>query len=175
MKKDLFLILSEGNPNSLGRVLDVFQSVLEGEITSQDLYQLYQHEDRIVSMRVSNLLKRLWRHESTYLQPLIDRFIKDSDRLKNPTFRWTVAQILKEQISLLSLKQIQAMTTAVMDNLTMGDDWIMLVQSMDCLIDLKSSGYDIQLNKMHLTYLEKDQRKVVKNKFQIMLAKLGYR
>lgn len=126
----LFSILLEGKPNSLGRLIEVYDWVTSGRISVIDIYNLYQFEDVTVSMRVSNILKRLWRHDSTYILPLIDLFIEDAKKLANPTFRWTIAQIVTELNALLDIKQLKAMSVIVFDNLTISQDWILLAQSL---------------------------------------------
>lgn len=127
---ELFSTLLEGKPNSLGRVIEVYDSVTSGRISVIDLYNLYQFEDVSVSMRVSNILKRLWRDDPTNILPLIDLFIEDAKKLLNPTFRWTIAQIVTELNALLDIKQLKAMSLIVFDNLTISQDWILLAQSL---------------------------------------------
>ena len=51
------------------------------------MYDLYAEEHPIVSMGVSNLMKRLWREDGKLIIPYIGNFIEDANRLKNPTFR----------------------------------------------------------------------------------------
>ena len=53
-------------------------------------------------MRVSNLMKRLRREDGKLIIPHIDNFIEDANRLKNPTSRWTIAQLFTEYYHLLS-------------------------------------------------------------------------
>ena len=104
-EKELFKILLEGKSNTLGRVLEIYDKILSSQLTVMDVYNLYKMENRIVSMRVSNILKRLWRTDSNYILPIVDQFIKDSKEYKNPTFRWTIAQLFKELFPVLNLDQ----------------------------------------------------------------------
>ena len=127
---ELFSTLLEGKPNSLGRVIEVYDSVTSGRTSVIDLYNLYQFEDVSVSMRVSNILKRLWRDDPTNILPLIDLFIEDANKLSNPTFRWTIAQIVTELHDLMDIKQLKAMSLIIFDNLTISQDWILLTQSL---------------------------------------------
>jgi hypothetical protein len=88
-QNELFNILQEGKPNSLGKTLEIYNKIINNQLDVMEVYHLYKIEDRIVSMRVSNILKRLWREDLNYILPIIDQFIVDAKELLNPTFRWT--------------------------------------------------------------------------------------
>ncbi len=164
----LFLILKEGNPNSLGRLLEIFQLVVDQKLMINNVYELYQFEDAIVSMRVSNIIKRLWRLNPKYVLPLIPLFLKDEKHLVNPTFRWTLAQIFKDLYIYLSNEQKLKLINAIVGNLSKGNDWIMLVQSMDALLFAINKGHQIKALKEEIKKFTKDPRKVVKNKAQVL-------
>ena len=163
-QETLFQILKEGNPNSLGRLLEIYQLVVDQQLSIHNVYDLYQFEDSIVSMRVSNVLKRLWRLDKQLVLPLIPLFLKDEKRFTNPTFRWTLAQILKDLYPQLSHEQKLHLISSISRNLTLGKDWIMLAQSMDALIFAKKKGLLIPRLSKELNVLSNDSRKVVKNK-----------
>ena len=160
----LFEMLKEGNPNSLGRLLEIFQLIIDNKLSTNNVYDLYQFEDAIVSMRVSNILKRLWRLDPQHVLPLIPLFLKDEIRFINPTFRWTLAQIFKDLYAKLSHEEKPLFIQSIVRNLALGTDWIMLVQSMDALIFAKKKGLPIPPLSKDLKVLSKDSRKVVKNK-----------
>jgi hypothetical protein len=168
----LFEILKEGNPNSLGRLLEIFQLVIDNKLSINNVYDLYQFEDDIVSMRVSNILKRLWRLDPLHVLTLIPLFLKDEKNLHNPTFRWTLAQIFKDLYVKLSDDEKFQFIQSISRNLTLGNDWIMLVQSMDALIFAKKKGHPIPSFSKALDVLSKDARKVVKNKAVALLKSL---
>lgn len=170
-KKDLFSMLKEGKPNSLGRLIEVYDCVKSGRINVIDIYNLYQFEDVSVSMRVSNILKRLWRHEPTYILPLIDLFIEDAKKLTNPTFRWTIAQIVTELNALLDNKQLKEMSMIVFENLTISLDWILLAQSLkSCqgIIKNQIATPDISI----ISGLTKDSRNAVSSQAKKVLQLL---
>lgn len=167
--KILFELLLEGNANSLGRVLDVMEMLHQRQVTPQEVYEQYRHEHPIVSMRVSNVLKRLWRDDPSTILPLVDLFIHDANSLKNPTFRWTIAQMVDELYSKLSPKQIGSMSEIVYENLTLHDDWICLTQSLKAcqkLMKKKISAPD----KSIIIYLTNDSRKAVATQANKVLA-----
>ena len=165
-EKELFKILLEGKSNTLGRVLEIYDKILSSQLTVMDVYNLYKMENRIVSMRVSNILKRLWRTESSYILPLVDQFIKDAKEYKNPTFRWTIAQMFKELFPVLNIDQRIQLLFEIQRNFQLSDDWIMLSQSIDALIFAKNKKFEISHMTTILDNLARDERKIIKEKLK---------
>ena len=163
-EKELFKILLEGKSNTLGRVLEIYDKILSSQLTVMDVYNLYKMENRIVSMRVSNILKRLWRTESSYILPIVDQFIKDAKEYKNPTFRWTIAQMFKELFPVLNIDQRIQLLFEIQRNFQLSDDWIMLSQSIDALIFAKNKKFEIIYMTTILDNLARDDRKIIKEK-----------
>ena len=165
-EKELFKILLEGKSNTLGRVLEIYDKILSSQLTVMDVYNMYKMENRIVSMRVSNILKRLWRTDSNYILPIVDQFIKDSKEYKNPTFRWTIAQLFKELFPVLNLDQRIQLLFEIQRNFQLSDDWIMLSQSIDALIFAKNKKFEIIYMTTILDNLARDERKIIKEKLK---------
>ena len=165
-EKELFKILLEGKSNTLGRVLEIYDKILSSKLAVRDVYNLYKMENRIVSMRVSNILKRLWRTDSSYILPIVDQFIKDAKEYKNPTFRWTLAQLFKELFSVLNLDQRIKLLFEIQRNFQLNDDWIMLSQSIDALIFAKNKKLEISHMTRILDNLASDERKIIQNKLK---------
>jgi hypothetical protein len=164
--KELFKILLEGKSNTLGRVLEIYDKILSSQLTVMDVYNLYKMENRIVSMRVSNILKRLWRTDSNYILPIVDQIIKDAKEYKNPTFRWTIAQLFKELFPVLNLDQRIQLLFEIQRNFQLSDDWIMLSQSIDALIFAKNKKFAISHMTTILDNLARDERKIIKEKLK---------
>ena len=165
-EKELFKILLEGKSNTLGRVLEIYDKILSSQLTVMDVYNLYKMENRIVSMRVSNILKRLWRTESSYILPIVDQFIKVAKEYKNPTFRWTIAQMFKELFPVLNIDQRIQLLFEIQRNFQLSDDWIMLSQSIDALIFAKNKKFEISHMTTILDNLARDERKIIKEKLK---------
>ena len=161
--QEVFTVLSEGNPNSLGRLLEVLEWIKANEFTIEGLFDLYEKEDRYVSMRISNILKRLWREDSIIILTHIDRMINQAKSLKNPTFRWTLAQIYDELFLELSAKQKDQLINEIQKNLELGDDWIMLSQSMKALQKAIKQKAFLNISIQTLSRLKDHQSKVVKS------------
>jgi hypothetical protein len=161
--QEVFTVLSEGNPNSLGRLLEVLEWIKANEFTIEGLFDLYEKEDRYVSMRISNILKRLWREDSIIILTHIDRMINQAKSLKNPTFRWTLAQIYDELFLELSAKQKDQIIKEIQKNLELGEDWIMLSQSMKALQKAIKQKAFLNISIQTLSRLKDHQSKVVKS------------
>ena len=172
-EKELFKILLEGKSNTLGRVLEIYDKILSSQLTVMDVYNLYKMENRIVSMRVSNILKRLWRTESSYILPLVDQFIKDAKEYKNPTFRWTIAQMFKELFPVLNIDQRIQLLFEIQRNFQLSDDWIMLSQSIDALILAKNKKLEISHMTRILDNLARDKRKIIQEKLKKLKLLIG--
>jgi hypothetical protein len=161
---ELFNILQEGKPNTLGRTLEIYNKIMSKQINVMELYYLYKIEDRIVSMRVSNILKRLWREDFNYILPIVDQFIIDAKELLNPTFRWTLAQLFKELFRELNDVQKKQLLLEIQRNFQLNDDWIMLSQSIDALIFARSKKYEIINVNIIINNLDKDNRMIIQKK-----------
>ena len=161
--QEVFTVLSEGNPNSLGRLLEVLEWIKAKEFTIEGLLDLYEKEDRYVSMRVSNILKRLWREDSQTILPHIDRMIDQAKSIKNPTFRWTLAQMYDELFLELTAKQKDQIIKEIQKNLELGEDWIMLSQSMKALQKAIKQKAILKISIQTLSRLKDHQSKVVKS------------
>ena len=172
-EKELFKILLEGKSNTLGRVLEIYDKILSSQLTVMDVYNLYKMENRIVSMRVSNILKRLWRTKSSYILPIVDQFIKDAKEYKNPTFRWTIAQMFKELFPVLNIDQRIQLLFEIQRNFQLSDDWIMLSQSIDALILAKNKKLEISHMTRILDNLARDERKIIQEKLKKLKLLIG--
>jgi hypothetical protein len=161
--QEVFTVLSEGSPNSLGRLIEVLEWIKANEFTMDGLLDLYEKEDRYVSMRVSNMLKRLWREDNQTILIHINRIINQAKLLKNPTFRWTLAQIYDELFLDLSAKQKDQLLIEIQKNLELGDDWIMLSQSMKALQKAIKQKAFLNISIQTLSRLKDHQSKVVKS------------
>jgi hypothetical protein len=163
-QNELFNILQEGKPNSLGKTLEIYNKIINNQLGVMEVYHLYKIEDRIVSMRVSNILKRLWREDLNYILPIIDQFIVDAKELLNPTFRWTLAQLFKELFKELNDVQKKQLLIEIQRNFQINDDWIMLSQSIDALVFARSKKFEILNINIIIDKLDNDHRVIIQKK-----------
>ena len=171
--QEVFKILAEGNPNSLGRLLEVLEWIKANEFTIEGLLDLYEKEDRYVSMRISNILKRLWREDSKVVITHVDRIINQAQSLKNPTFRWTLAQMYDELFLELTAKQRTQLINEIQRNLELGDDWIMLTQSMKALQKAIKQKAILKISIQTVSRLKDHQSKVVKSQTIKLISSLN--
>ena len=163
-QNELFNILKEGKPNTLGRTIEIYDKIICNQINVMEVYNLYKIEDQLVSMRVSNIIKRLWREDLNYILPIVDQFIIDAKELFNPTFRWTLAQIFKELFSELHDDQRNQLLVEIQRNFNLNDDWIMLAQSIDALVFSRSKKMNIVKVSNIIDKLEHDNRMIIQKK-----------
>ena len=163
-QNELFNMLQEGKPNTLGRTIEIYNKIISNQINTMDVYNLYKKEDRIVSMRVSNIVKRLWREDVNYILPIIDQFIVDAKEFLNPTFRWTLAQLFKELFKKLNSDQKNKLLLEIQRNFQLSDDWIMLTQSIDALVYARSKKMEIINISKIIDKLEQDNRRIIEKK-----------
>jgi hypothetical protein len=88
--------------------------------------------------------------------------INQAQSLKNPTFRWTLAQMYDELFLELTAKQRTQFIIEIQNNLNLGDDWIMLSQSMKALQKALNYGFNIKSIKSRLLALKNHKSKVVR-------------
>ena len=73
MKTDAFEAkLTGGHPNSLGRTIEVVDTVLADQSKLDELFNCYFSDDEVVRLRTSNALTRVSRKEPEWLTPYIE-------------------------------------------------------------------------------------------------------
>jgi hypothetical protein len=89
--------------------------------------------------------------------------IDQAKSIKNPTFRWTLAQMYDELFLELTAKQKDQLINEIQKNLELGDDWIMLSQSMKALQKAIKQKAFLNISIQTLSRLKDHQSKVVKS------------
>ena len=69
--------LKGGNPNSLGKTLEVVEEVLSNPNKIDELFGCYKSNDETVRLRTSNAFKRIFRAKPELFKKLEKRFIKE--------------------------------------------------------------------------------------------------
>jgi len=70
-------MLTGGHPNSLGRTLEVVDSVLADKTRLEELFRCYFSGDEIVRLRTSSAIKRVTIERPEWLEPYLDRLLKE--------------------------------------------------------------------------------------------------
>lgn len=126
-------MLSGGYPNSLGRVEEVVDIVLNDRDSLDELFGCYGSNDEVIRLRVSSCLKRVFREERDWFLDYIDEFHRVVPALFQPSALWTLAQLHLELENLLSASQKRVAIEITKRQLRDCDDWIVIIQSVNLL------------------------------------------
>ena len=166
-------MLTGGHPNSLGRTIEVVETVLADPARMEELYGCYKSADEVVRLRVSNAMRRVQAERPDLVLPFVDRLIDEIGDLDQPSAQWTLAKLFEGAWAQMSEDQKARAKALVMRNLAEHGDWIVLNNSMEALSAW--SREDAALRKWlppHLKRLAKDPRKSVSKRAVKALAYL---
>ncbi len=172
-------MLTGGHPNSLGRTVEVVDTVLANPARLDELYQCYFSDDEVVRLRTSNAVRRVSNEHADWLVPYIDRFLTDIAAIDQASTQWTLAKLFQTLESKMSAEQ-KARAQAVMQrNLAEHGDWIVLNNTMETLTEWAQADLangDDELREWlipHLARLRGDRRKSVARRAEKYLGVLG--
>ena len=155
-------MLTGGHPNSLGRTLEVVESILSDPSRLEDLYACYQSEDEVVRLRTSNAMKRVCKEHPEWLAPLLPRLLNELTALDQASAQWTLSHLFDMLEDYMNGDQWQQARDHMMQNLEHHKDWIVLNTTMEILV--KWSQKDGELRTWLPAQLERhsaDSRKSV--------------
>ncbi|MEL7011720.1 MAG: hypothetical protein AAFO72_00410 [Pseudomonadota bacterium] len=167
-------MLTGGHPNSLGRTIEVVDTVLADPARFGELYDCYGSEDEIVRLRVSNAMKRVEKERHELLVPYIDGLITEIGDLDQASAQWTLADLFFALEPDMDAAQKAAALAIMKRNLAEHHDWIVLNRTMDTLlkwVDAEDGLADWMAP--HLERLANDPRKSVAKRASKGLAALG--
>lgn len=128
-----------GKANSLGRVNDVIENVLEDQGRLEELYGCLFNEDAWVRMRAADALEKVCRQHPAWLLSYIDRFFEDLSTSTQPSIQWHLAQIYRQVALTDSQKRVVVRWLAQL--LSSKDvDWIVGANAMDTLGQFTKEG-----------------------------------
>jgi hypothetical protein len=173
MKTDFINLLTGGNKNSLGNTVKVVNIVLKKKSTVNDLFKCYLSEDRIMKMRASNALKRVFREKPDWFKDSVPSFFKYVPLASYCAAEWTFAQLFSEFDQVLDTDERKKAISQVKKYIKVSDDWIVLNQSMKALelwsVNDKTLSKWLKTNLQPLT---KDKRKSVSAKAKKIISNL---
>ena len=165
MAKESFeTMLTGGHPNSLGRTIEVVETVLADRAQLDELYNCYFSTDEVVRLRTSNALKRVSREQPEWLVPYIDKLTTEIAAIDQASTQWTLANLFDTLASYMTAEQRAAAQAIMQRNLANHTDWIVLNNSMQVLADWAKTTQDGDLTAWLLPHLERlssDARKSV--------------
>ena len=165
MKDKFTTMLSGGNPNSLGRTLEVVDIVLNNKNNLIYLFECYLSNDATVRLRVSNAFKRIFRQNPNWFIEYVDKFQTIIPTLKQSSAEWTLAQLHLEFCDLLTAKQLTTAINLSKEQLKNSKDWIVIIQTINFLE--KMAQKDEFLREwlvIKLDLISKDKRTAVRKK-----------
>lgn len=147
-----------GKSNSLGKVNEVIQEVLQDKSLLVALYDCMKSEDAWVRMRAADTFEKICRERPEWIEPFIDRIQDElSGPKQQPSIQWHIAQIYRE-VSLTDTQKERALNWLV-DILSKSSiDWIVAANSMDTLAYFtRRGGFDKNI-LIHLLNIQRHHR-----------------
>ena len=133
MSESFEQMLTGGHPNSLGRTLEVVDTVLADRNRFSDLYDCYFSKDEIVRLRVSNAVKRVTIEHPDWTMDFMGGLQSDVAAIDQASTQWTLALLFDLTRELLSDAQRERALQIMKNNLATHDDWIVLNNCMKVL------------------------------------------
>ncbi|MEQ9694404.1 hypothetical protein [Shimia sp. SDUM112013] len=173
MSEDFERMLSGGHPNSLGRTIEVVETVLAVPTRMDELLGCYKSQDGVVRLRVSNALRRVQARQPDLIVPLIDKLIEEIGALDQASAQWTLPKLFEGAHAEMSEMQRARAVGLVKRNLEVHSDWIVLNNSIEYLATL-ANDYDALKDWLlpHLSRLSDEPRKSVARRAGKYLGKL---
>ena len=133
------MLAAGGHANSLGRVNEVIELVLQDKSRHDELYDCLFDEDAWVRMRAADALEKICRLHPGWLLPYVDKLQDELATSTQPSIQWHLAQIYG-QVD-LTPKQKQAAIHWLKHLLSTKDvDWIVAANAMDTLAQFSKDG-----------------------------------
>mgnify|MGYP001794427385 CR=1 FL=1 len=168
------LMLTGGHPNSLGRTIEVVDTVLADSKKLNELYNCYFSHDEVVRLRTSNALKRISKEQPGWLVPYLDRFINDISQIDQASTHWTLAKLFDTLAGEMNEAQRASATAVLKRNLANHTDWIVLNNTMQTLANWSKTDETLKAWLLpHLERLQEDSRKSVANRARKLLKTLS--
>jgi hypothetical protein len=123
-------MLAGGHPNSLGRTIEVAQTVLADITRLDELVNCYKSPDEVVRLRVSNAVKRVFVERPEMFSNYAEDFLGWISDIDQASTKWTLAQLFLLYRKQLSPEQTARAKAVVVRNLLTHDDWIVLNMCM---------------------------------------------
>lgn len=133
------MLAADEKKNSLGRVNDVIELVLEDRSRLEELYKSIAHQDAWVRMRAIDAFEKICRKHPEWIKPYIDRIQEEFSASTQPSIQWHIAQIYS-QVDLNELQKAKAVDwTRSLIN-TADVDWIVAANCLETLAEFVRRG-----------------------------------
>ena len=126
-------MLTGGHPNSLGRTIEVVDTVLANPDRMAELFACYESRDEVVRLRTSNAMKRVEAERRDLVVLYIDRLINEIGDLDQASAQWTLAQLFGRLVGDMNDLQRAGAIAIMQRNLAEHQDWIVLNTTIETL------------------------------------------
>ena len=154
MNESFEQMLTGGHPNSLGRTIEVVDTVLAHPERLIDLYNCYFSTDEVVRLRTSNGIRRVTNEHPEWVAPYLDRFINEIAKIDQASTQWTLAILFDLLKNYMTAEQKAGAQKIMQHNLADHNDWIVLNNTMQVLCDWAAAGND-ELKSWRVPHLER--------------------
>lgn len=163
-----------GKSNSLGRVNEVIETILDDKTQLDELYDCVFNDDAWVRMRAIDAIEKICRQHPDWLLPYIDKFQTELATSSQPSIQWHLAQIYG-QVELAAKQKLHAINW-LKDQLSTSDlDWIVAAETMKTLVQFTQ---DSSVSKDEIIPLfklqQKHHSKSVVKKATLLLVELSH-
>lgn len=133
------MLLEDGKKNSLGRVNDVVEIVLNDQSKLSELYKTIFHEDAWVRMRAIDAFEKVCRVHPEWIELYIDTIQMELSKSTQASIQWHIAQIYGEVALTKDQKSraIEWLSTILNSKET---DWIVAANAMTTLAGFVRKG-----------------------------------
>lgn len=141
MVENFSLVFREGgHANSLGRTAEVIEIVLNNKNRLNEVYECMFDDDAWVRMRASDAMEKICREHPEWLNPYIDKFIKELSGSTQASILWHLAQIYA-QVELTDAQRESVINWLINLISTKEVDWIVSANTMGTLAKFTDEGY----------------------------------
>ena len=166
-------MLTGGHHNSLGRTVEVFDTVMATPERLEEIYSCYFSQDEVVRLRTSSVFKRISIEEPEWLLPYIDKFINDIAKIDQASTQWTLAILFAALRQYMTPAQAKDAKQILQNNLANHNDWIVLNYTMQTLADWSKDDTVLKDWLMpHLQRVSNDSRKSVAGRAKKLIKAL---
>jgi hypothetical protein len=128
-----------GKSNSLGKVNEVIELILDNKARLNELYACLFDEDAWIRMRAIDAFEKICRQHPDWVLPYIDRFSDELARSSQPSIQWHLAQIYN-QVDLTHVQKRFVISWLKQLLSTKEVDWIVAANAMDTLAQFTRDG-----------------------------------
>lgn len=155
-------MLTGGHPNSLGRTLEVVETVLTDKTRLEELFYCYLSDDEVVRLRTSSAIKRVAIEHPEWLEPYFNRLLEEIAQINQASTQWTLALLFDMLSDRMTSKQRSQATDHLKGTLATHTDWIVLSNTTKTLTKWAKKDESLKAwLQPHLTRLKADERKTV--------------